>query len=291
MPDGLLSSYDATELERQYNPRSFTPNAEDLMGIPVDLSAAFRNRGGAAAMDVPYGTDTAERLDLFLPGNPAGAPVEMYIHGGYWRARSKNDFSFMADPIVTAGGICAAVGYALCPEVTLDEIVRQMRAATVWLYKNIGEHGGDPNRIHVSGHSAGGHLTAMMIATDWPKFEAGLPADLVKSALPISGIFDIEPIIGTSIQKDVQLDAESAGRNSPLRHPIANKGTLGVTVGSAESEEFKAQSKAYVEHARAEGLTVEFFEIPGKNHFTILTDATTPDYPLTEARLRLMGLA
>jgi arylformamidase len=291
MPDGLLNSYDATELERQYNPRVFTPNAEDLMDISVDLSAAFRAHGGAAAMDVTYGPSDAEKLDLFLPENPTGAPVEMYIHGGYWRARSKNDFSFMAEPIVTAGGICAAVGYALCPDVTLDEIVRQMRTSTAWLYKNISEYGGDPNRIHVSGHSAGGHLTAMMMATDWPSFEAGLPADLIKSALPISGVFDIEPIIGTSVQDAVQLNAVSAGRNSPLRHPIPNKGVLAVTVGGAESDEFKGQSKAYSKHARAEGLTVEHFEIPGKNHFTILTDAKSPDYPLTEARLRLMGLA
>ena len=291
MPKGLLGGYDATELERQYNPRVFTPNAEDLIDLAGDLSAAYLKRAGKVLPDIAYGPSAAEGLDLFLPDNPQGAPVELYIHGGYWRARDKDDFGFMAEPIVNAGGICAVVNYALCPIVTLDEIVRQMRAATAWLYHNIGDHGGDPNRIQVTGHSAGGHLTAMVMATDWPEFEDGLPADLVKSAIPASGVFDVEPIIGTSVQDAVQLDSVSAERNSPLRQPIANKGVMAVTVGGAESEEFKKQSEAYTEYARAQGLTVEHFEIPGKNHFSILTDTTAPDYALSEARLRLMGLA
>lgn len=290
MPEGLLRAYDDAELERQYNPRVFTPNSGPMADRATELSVEYMTRAGKSAQDIAYGASKGETFDIFLPENAENAPVEMYIHGGYWRARDKTDFSFMAEPIVNAGGICAVVNYDLCPLVSLDEICRQMRAATAWLYNNAANFGGDRNRIHVAGHSAGGHLTAMVAETDWPGFEAGLPADLVKSAIPVSGVFELTPISGMSVQDAIQLDAAGIERNSPLRHAMAANPVMAVTVGGAESEEFIQQSKAYADHARAQGSTVEHFKIPDKNHFTILTDTTAPDYALTEVRLRLMGL-
>ncbi|MBL4721951.1 MAG: alpha/beta hydrolase [Alphaproteobacteria bacterium] len=294
MPEGLLRAYDDAELERQYNPRIFTPDSGPMADRATELSVDYLTRAGKSAQDIAYGSRKGETVDLFLPENAENAenaPVEMYIHGGYWRARDKTDFSFMAEPIVNAGGICAVVNYDLCPDVSLDEIVRQMRAATAWLYQNAANFGGDPERIHITGHSAGGHLTAMVAETAWPTFDASLPADLVKSAIPVSGVFELTPIAGMSVQEAIQLDDAGIERNSPLRHPIPGAPKMAVTVGGAESEEFKKQSEAYAAHARAQGSTVEHFEIPGKNHFTILTDTTAPDYALTEVRLRFMGLA
>lgn len=289
MGEAIFRDYDAEELERQFNPRAYTPNFEDIVNVGFERSAAYRDAAKNPRYDVPYGPDDTEKLDLFLPDAPNGAPVEMYIHGGFWRSREKGDFSYIGGPIVEAGGIAAIVDYALCPAVTLDEIVRQMRACVVWLHGNIAEYGGDPNRIHVTGHSAGGHLAAMLLATDWTAL--GVPADVLKSVVPISGVFEIEPVMSTSVQEAVQLTPEIAERNSPVFLPAKSQPAVTVTVGTSESEEFRRQSKAYAETLKAQGLAVDYFEMPDQNHFSILTESTNPGNRLTETRLRLMGLA
>jgi arylformamidase len=283
--------FDAEQLEWQYSPRAHTPGHEAPMAEGLALSTAYLETAGNPRYDIAYGDAPGETLDLFLPDNPIDAPVEMYIHGGYWRARDKRDFSHVAEPVVGAGGISAIVNYDLCPAVTLDEIVRQMRACVAWLYRNIAAYGGDPARIHVTGHSAGGHLTGMMAATDWTAIGGDLPADTVKSAIPVSGVFDLEPIPGTSIQTDVRLDAASVARNSPLRLPVLPGRTVAVVVGADESDEFRRQSREYADYLRAGGATVEHFELPGHNHFNIMTESTRPGSRLGQARLRMMGLA
>ena len=161
MSEPVFRDYDAEELERQFNPRAYTANFEAIVNVGFERSAAYRERTRNQRYDIAYGPSGREKLDLFLPDDPRGAPVEMYIHGGFWRSREKEDFSYIAGPVVEAGGIAAIVDYDLCPAVTLDEIVRQMRACLVWLHGNVAEHGGDPNRLHVTGHSAGGHLAAV----------------------------------------------------------------------------------------------------------------------------------
>lgn len=289
MGEAIFRDYDAEELERQFNPRAYTPNFEDIVNVGLERSIAYRKTAKNPRYDVPYGPEDTEKLDLFLPDAPNGAPVEMYIHGGFWRSREKGDFSYIGGPIVEAGGIAAIVDYALCPAVTLDEIVRQMRACVVWLYGNIAEHGGDPNRIHVTGHSAGGHLAAMLLATDWTTL--GVPADVLKSVVPISGVFEIEPVMSTSVQEAVQLTPEIAERNSPAFLPAKSQPAVAVTVGTSESEEFQRQSNAYAKAIRAQGLAVDYFEMPEQNHFSILTESTESGNRLTETRLHLMGLA
>jgi arylformamidase len=288
MGEAIFRDYDADELERQFNPRAYTPNFEDIVNVGFERSAAYREAAKNPRYDLAYGPSEAEKLDLFLPDDPNGAPVEMYIHGGFWRSREKGDFSYIAGPIVDAGGIAAIVDYALCPDVTLDEIVRQMRACVVWLYKNIANHGGDPERIHVTGHSAGGHLAAMLLATDWTTL--GLPARSIKSVVPISGVFEIEPVMQTSVQEAVRLTPDMAKRNSPAFLPAASSPSVAMTVGTSESEEFRRQTKVYADTLKAQGLSVDYFEMSDLNHFSILTETTTPGNRLTETRLRLMGL-
>lgn len=289
MGEAVFRDYDAKELERQFNPRAYTANFEAIVNIGFERSTNYRKTARNPRYDIAYGLSDRETLDLFLPEDPRGAPVEMYIHGGFWRSREKSDFSYIAGPVVEAGGIAAIVDYDLCPTVTLDEIVRQMRACLVWLYQNSAEYGGDPNRLHVTGHSAGGHLAAMLLATDWTAYE--LPADVLKSVLPISGVFEVAPVMRTSVQEAVQLTAEIAERNSPAFLPAQSKPPVAVTVGTSESEEFRRQSKAYADALVAQGLSVEHFEMPDANHFSILTDSTEAGNRLTATRLKLMRLA
>lgn len=289
MDDGIFRGYSAEELERQFNPRAAVPNHEEIVAAGVKRAAAYRKAAANATFDLAYGSHAMETMDIFRPSNPAGAPVHVYIHGGFWRSRVKEDFSYVAEPLVDAGAIVAVVNYALCPDVTLDEIVRQMRACCAFLHNNPDVHGGDPDRIHISGHSAGGHLAAMLMATDWPAYEAGLPADLIKSAVMISGIYEIAPVMNISVQEAVRLTPEIAERNSPIFMKPATKAPIAITVGGAESDEFRRQSAALAETWKGHAA-IELFELPGLNHFSVLSETANSDNPLTEARLRLMGL-
>lgn len=290
MDDGIFRGYSAEELEAQFNPRATVANHEEVVARGEEMSAAYRAAAGNATYTVAYGPHEMETMDIFRPADPAGAPVHVYIHGGFWRSRVKENFSYVAGPLVDAGAIVAVVNYALCPAVTVAEIVEQMRRCCAFLGRNPDAHGGDPAKLHLSGHSAGGHLAAMLMATDWPGIEPDLPRDLVKSATLLSGVYDIEPVMNISVQVEVRLTAEMARANSPLFLKPATDAPIAITVGGAESDEFRRQSKALADEWK-DHAPVEFFEMPGLNHFTILTDTANRDNPLTEARLRLMGLA
>lgn len=289
MDDAIFRGYSAEALEFQYNPRATEPDHEAITAACQARSAGFRKAAANASFDVAYGGHALETMDIFRPANSAGAPVHVYIHGGYWRSRYKEDFSYVAEPLVEAGAVVCVVNYALCPDVTLDEIVRQMHACCAFLWRNPDVHGGDGNRIHVSGHSAGGHLTAMLMATDWPGYEAGLPKDLLKSGVLISGIYEVAPIMDISVQAEVRLTPEMADRNSPVFMKPATTAPMAITVGADESDEFRRQSKALAD-AWAGHAPVEFFELDGLNHFTVLSETADADNRLTAVRLKLMGL-
>lgn len=241
----------------------------------------------ACTLDVRYGDGPNMTADLF-PAAAAGAPIQVFIHGGYWRAMDKSSHSFPADGIVAAGGAAVSLNYALAPSVTLDTIVEQCRSAIEWIADNAGLLNGDPGRIFVSGHSAGGHLTAMMLCTDWSA--RGRPADLVKGGTPISGIFDLAPILETSINDDVRLDAEAAARNSPLHHLPAAGAPVIAVVGAEETPAFLAQNRAFAEAWRTRGFAAEIMEVEGLHHFNVVTELGRPGSALTAAVLAQMGL-
>ena len=235
-----------------------------------------------------YGDGPGMTADLF-PAPARGAPIQVFIHGGYWRAMDKAVHSFPAEGIVAAGGAAASLNYALAPAVTLETIVEQCRAAVEWIADNADRLGGDASRIFVSGHSAGGHLTAMMLCTDWAA--RGRPADLVKGGTAISGIFDLAPLMETSINDDIRLDAAAAARNSPIHHlPAAGGAPLIAAVGAAETAAFIAQNRAFADAWRARGYDATVIETGGLNHYTVVTEMGRPGSALTAAVLAQMGL-
>lgn len=270
----VYRDYDQQGLDDQYNARKACPNVEEYLERWPAESRRVRE-SLECRLGVPYGPSAAETLDIF-PATGGRAPVLMFIHGGYWRAFSKNEFSFVAEAYVADGITVAVVDYALAPAVTMDEIVRQCRAALAWLYRNVADHGGDPGRLHVGGHSAGGHLTAMMMSTDWPAFEDGLPADLIKSGSAVSGLFDLEPIRLSYLNEDVRLDEDMVRRNSPIALAPAAAGPLILSVGGAESDEFHRQRSDYAEHWRAAGLEPREAIPPGLDHFGVMEDFAAP---------------
>lgn len=276
--------------DTQYNNRARVPEAPQILERWANASALARAQSDCV-LDIPYGAAPGETLDVFRTerADRAGAPVFVFIHGGYWRALDKRDHSFVAPALVDAGAMVVVPNYALCPAVTIEQITLQMVQALAWVYRHAHEHGGDPRRIVVGGHSAGGHLAAMMLACEWQQVGADLPGRLLQGALSISGVFEMEPIRRTPfLAGDLRLTAASAKRLSPALMP-APAGPLAAVVGGDESEEFQRQNRL-IREAWGAGVVPVCEAIPGTNHFTVLHDLADADALVHRLARGLLGL-
>ena len=283
----LFLDYDRAGLDAQYNLRAAVKDAVEHLGECARRSGVFRAKS-AVQLDVPYGPSHGERVNLYAAPK-AGAPVLVFIHGGYWQRLDKNDFDYIAEPFVATGAAVVNVNYTLAPRVTMDEIVRQVRAAIAWTWREAKGFNGDPARIHVAGHSAGGHLTAMAALTTWDGFAPGLPADVVKSALAISGLYELEPLRFTYLNDALKLDAAAARRNGPA--PFVRKGAapLALAVGADETQEFLRQQRDFAKALAAAGPPPEAVEIAGRHHFDVIHDLADPGTKLHAIMRAQMG--
>ena len=280
----VYRDFNQEELDAQYNCRAMVPDTEDWIARWVEESVRAREELDCE-LDVAYGPTEPERLDIFPAAEP-DAPVMVFIHGGYWRSADKEEHSFVAPSFVHEGVTCVTINYALAPSVRMDEIVRQTRAAMAWVYRNAKSFGGDPSRIFVSGHSAGGHLSALMLSTEWPDVGGDLPPDTVKGGCPISGLYDLEPIRHTYLNADVRLDAAEVERHSPLRrHPLGADWMV-VTAGGLESGEFHRLQSELVAKWRGEGLRATVVDAPKLHHFNVVMELAHRESPLFSAVLK-----
>ena len=282
----VYRGFTTEQLQAQYSARAAVPEHPEIFRRWQEQSAAFR-REAECLLDLEYGKGDRERIDLF-PTDSAPSPVMLFIHGGYWQAMDKGAFSFLARELVNRGVAVAIMNYGLCPAVTLDQIVDQSRRALVWLWSNAEHYGVDPDRIHLCGHSAGGHLLGMLMATDWRDFDPAPPPDVIKSALSISGLFELEPLIHTAINDALRLDRETAIRNSPLLLRPEARAPFVLTVGGEESEEFHRQSREMSLRWASEGVATSLLELPSLNHFTMLDQLALPGTLLTRHALALV---
>jgi len=274
-------------LNAQYNNRALVPDHAHHLARWAEASALSRTNS-ACRLDLPYGDGPKESLDLFPTASP-GAPVLVFVHGGYWRALDKSDFSFVAPVFTQAGAMVVVPNYALSPAVSVEHITWQLVRALQWVWSNAAQHGGDPQRIAVAGHSAGGHLAAMLLSCRWKQVAEELPAQLVGCALSISGLFDLEPIRHTPfLQADLQLTPASVRRLSPAFFPRP-KGKLYATVGADESDEFLRQNQLIRDVWGPTAVPV-CESLPGKNHFNVLESLVDPAGRLHDLALRLLGL-
>lgn len=279
--------WDIGWLEQQYNNRARVPEHPAIFARWEQASALAREKM-TCELDIPYGDTPLERLDVF-PAKAPGAPVLVFIHGGWWRTLDKWDHSFIAPAFVNAGAAVVVPNYTLCPAVGIDTIVLQMTQALAWTWRHAERFGGDPSRIVAAGHSAGGHLATMMLACDWPAVAADLPADLVRTGLSISGLYDLDPVQHIPfVQPDLKLTPALVERLSPTRYP-APPATLAVAVGARESEEFLRQNTLM---RAAWGAAVVPHEdlVPDADHFTVLHELVDTGAPLHRRTLDLLGL-
>ena len=280
-----MNAPDKALLNKYYNNRELVPEHPQFFARWQESSARARQTV-KGQLDLRYGEMPGESIDLFPAKNGDGSCM-MFIHGGYWRSLDKKDFSFLAPAWVDAGVTLAVVNYDLCPKVKMDEIVRQMLRASRWLWLNAEQHGIDRNRLYVSGHSAGGHLTAMLMCALWPQLDPRLPKDLWKGGLAISGIYDLRPLIEVDfLQQDLRLDPALALRLSPAVLPPSTRAPVMTSVGGDESPEFLRQNALLGE--RWKSAVVGDIAMPGANHFSVMDGLADPANPLFQGALRLM---
>lgn len=271
---------DEKSLEWQYNPRVSITNAaadiERAQQLSADTMASLQRRA-----DIRHGPGPKETFDLY-PATGTDAPVHVFIHGGYWRAQDKVDYAFVARELVSYGVSVAIVNYDLCPAVTISDIVAECVRCIHYIVTHADDLGVDADRLTVSGHSAGGQLVAKLLCHDWQG--EGLARHPIHAAAAISGVFDLAPLIDTSINDAIGLTADTARQNSPLFDPPppANVPLL-LAVGGDETPAFHEQTQRYADHCRAAGVSVEQMASPGCNHMTVL-DAlfVGPDAPMID---------
>lgn len=274
------------ELDAAYDVENSVP---DFMVYARQYIASSENAREAlpCALGVRYGPTVEEYVDIF-PASQPGAPVHVFIHGGYWRMLSAREFSFVAQGFAPDGVTVVIANYALCPSVSITEISRQMRAMVAWCARNIDQYNGNADNITVSGHSAGGHLAAMCALTDW-QADYGLPTNTVRAIVPISGLFDLEPISHISYMRDdLQINARDIAESSPQRLIRRCPSKMLITYGSDEPSEFSRHSEEFVQAWNEAGNWSTYFPQMGRNHFSAITDLGDPDTQLTRAIMALM---
>ena len=281
-----LSDAERRALDAEYNLRAAVPEHLSYFARYEAASRALRTRR-RGRLNLAYGATPRQAIDLFLP-DVRDAPLLAFIHGGYWQSRDRKDFSFVAGPLLERGAAVALIGYDLAPSVRMDAIVAQIRAGTAWLWHHAPDYGCDAARLHLAGHSAGGHLAAMTLATDWRTF--GLPGDMVNGVCATSGVFDLEPIRLCYLNDVVGLDAEEARRNSPIHRTLHGRCPVTVAVGELETEAFREQSQAFARKLEREGWPCELLVHRSVDHFGIIMSMAEPDAPLVQAIARQMGL-
>lgn len=286
VPD--LAFANLEERDRQYNARASVPDFDACVREYAERSAWARSRC-VGLHDLRYGPTKDERLDIFpVVSARQPSPLFIFMHGGYWRGQTKEDAALVAKPLVDAGVAVATLEYPLLPAVTLAQTVAAVRGAVAWLYAHAARFGVDPERLYAGGSSAGGHLTGMLLAPGW-QASYGVPADVIKGGVGLSGLYDIRPLCETHANEWLRLHPEQARLLSPLFLLPETAVPLILSVGGLETDGFKNQTRAYEAAWQARGFPMRRVDAPQCNHFDLLCETADPHSPLSRAMLEMMA--
>ena len=284
----IYLDYTQEELDRQYEHRSLVPDGDDFIARNEAESARVR-ASSHGRFDIAYGPEPDQLLDIYPAGGDEPSPVVVFFHGGRWSRGGKTGNVESLTTYNAAGVHFVSVGFTLIPHITMDGLIGQCRDAIAWLWHNTGTFGGDPDRLFVMGKSSGGHLAAMMMVTDWAA-ERGVPADVIKGGLLVSGMYDLEPVRLSFRNGFLHLDEEMAMRNSPIHHIPADGCPLIVGFGSLETDEFQRQGRTFVTAWAGRGLPCQLVEMEGRHHFSINADLNDRGGNLVSPFLKHMGI-
>lgn len=280
--------YTQEELDAEYNTRALTPTFQHFVDGWRSDSKVVRDRL-RSHRDLAYGPSEAEILNVFPADRNTPAPIQMFFHGGGWRSMDKDAFDYIARTFHRHGVMTVVVNYALCPAVTIDELVRQCRESIAWTFRNAAKYGGDSTRIFISGHSAGAHVTAMAAVTDWNS-HAGIPRDVIKGVTAISGLYELEAVRLSSTYAPLGFTWDQVVRNSPTALPPPPRIPFIIALGAHESNEFHRQSLTYCHFLRKAGIECEYYVVPGHHHYSVLDAFENDSHLFGRAVLRQMGL-
>ncbi len=273
-------SFTSDELNSQYNLRAGRPDFITTVIPNWQQRSELARDSIDCQLDINYGNGTKQKLDVFTCGDPA-APTLVYFHGGYWQSGDKSMYSFLAKPFVESRVNVVVVGYDLCPQVSITAISAQAREALAFLWRNAHQLNINSARIAVMGHSAGGHIAQMMMATHWKKLGSDLPLNLIAVGIPISPLSYLEPVrLTDALNSGIQMSAEEAERESPMvNHPPVTNASQLVIVGGAETDEFHRQAQMYVDAYGNSERLIKLYVVPGVDHFdeiNVLADSSSP---------------
>lgn len=278
-------SMDLETLEREYSPSSCIDDIMVFIKQYIDESKKAHNvLRGIMKSDIKYGPEKRSHMDMFIPKSDQLLPIHVFIHGGYWQELSKKESAFAAPNFIDHNVIFIALDYTLAPEATMYEIVDQIRGGIISIIQNAKKFNGDPNNITISGSSAGGHLVAEFLSTDWRKYDYNECP--IKGALCLSGIFDLEPIVDTYVNEPLKMTKEDAYNLSPFYHIPEQSCPIIFTVGENETAEFHRQTDEYMKACSEKGIETSYVGMPLYNHFDIAMALNKKDSPLFQAVLQ-----
>ncbi|EPJ46129.1 MAG: hypothetical protein OFPI_35150 [Osedax symbiont Rs2] len=273
------------QINLEYNAVLAVPDLHRYVDQDIEASRFVKSEFDCH-LDQAYGAGSDETIDIF-PAKDPDSPILFFIHGGYWRSLSSQDFSFVARGLVESGVTVAMPNYSLCPEVSMTKITEQNRAALAWLYLHAEKYNGSRDRIFVSGHSAGGQQAAMLSLTDWAS-DFDLPGNVIKGSMPISGIFDLSPLYHSWLQPSLKLTDATILSQSPMLQLPKQAPPMLVSVGGDESAEFVRQSTDFVSAWRNNAVPGILNTLDGKNHFSVIQDLYVKDSPLCKSIIEFM---
>lgn len=263
------------ELEKGYNIRLLHNDFDGLISSWEARSKSFRKNANCS-LDLAYSDGEKDKLDIFRCGQ-LNAPLFVFVHGGYWQRGDKSIYSYIAEPFIKAGIDVALIGYQLCPNASMTNIVDKIRQALIWLWKNAKAQSISQDRINFSGHSAGGHITAMLLTTNWSELDQSLPIDIIKAAIPLSGLYQLDPIRKTTIGEALQLDDKESQTLSPqFLRPNTNTPIL-AALGGGETDAFHWQTNEFVKEWKRYQPHIEYFAEPDVGHMGLVERLATSD--------------